>query len=140
MMNEEIKEASPGWKALAERSMITGTLILGCVLFVSMIAAPSVIADPISSGVATAGLILASAVAGWCYAGKTDRSTAIGFGLGMPLGFFYFQNAYARKASIVDLAAGSARIMLVAAVVAIVAGIAAWSVRRFMPSGRTGQR
>ena len=120
--------------------MVTGTLILACVLFVSMIAAPSVIADPISSGVATAGLILASAVGGWCYAGRTDRSAAIGFGLGMPLGFFYFQNAYARKASIVDLAAGSARIMFVAAVVAIIAGVAAWAVRRFVLPGNGDQR
>tara|TARA_B100000378_G_scaffold277677_1_gene278610 strand:+ start:4945 stop:5364 length:420 start_codon:yes stop_codon:yes gene_type:complete len=139
-MNEAMREPAPGWRILAERSMVTGTLILGCVLFVSMIAAPSVIADPISSGVATAGLILASAVGGWCYAGRTDRSAVIGFGLGMPLGFFYFQNAYARKASIVDLAAGSARIMLVAAIVAIVAGVSAWVVRRFMSPGNGDQR
>ena len=139
-MNKAMREPGPGWKALAERSMVTGTLILACVLFVSMIAAPSVIADPISSGVATAGLILASAVGGWCYAGRTDRSAAIGFGLGMPLGFFYFPNAYARKASIVDLAAGSARIMFVAAGVAIIAGVAAWAVRRFVLPGNGDQR
>ena len=70
-------------------------------------------------------------MAGWCYAGKADRSVAIGVGLGMPLGFFYFQNAYARKASIIDLAEGSSRIMMVAAVIAVIAGIAAWGTRRY---------
>ena len=120
-----------GWKVLAERSIVTASLVLASVLFVSIVAAPSVIADPTSSGVATAGLILASVLGGWCYAGRNDRSAAIGIGLGMPLGFFYFQNSYARNAGIIDLAAGSARIMAIAAVVAVIAGVASWGMRRF---------
>ena len=117
--------------ALGERGAVVAAVILSCLLFVSLIAKPSSIADPISSGIATAGLVIASAMAGWCYAGPKDRSGVIGVGVGMPLGFFYFQNSYARASSIGDLAAGSARIMLVAAVVAIVAGIAAWAWRKF---------
>lgn len=126
-----------GMKTLAERGVVTASLVLACVLFVSMVAAPSVIADGTSSGVATAGLIIASAMGGWCYAGRNDRSAAIGVAVGMPLGFFYFQNSYARSAGIVDLAAGSSRIMAISAAVAVAAGVAAWLVRRF---GSSGQR
>jgi hypothetical protein len=125
-------EPTVTWKDLAERSVVTASLVLACVLFVSMIVAPSVIADSTSSGVATAGLLLASAMGGWCYAGQTDRSAAIGVGLGLPLGFFYFQNSYARNAGIVDLASGSGRIMAIAAVVAVVAGVAGWASRRYL--------
>jgi len=125
-------EPSVTWKVLAERSAVTASLVLACILFVSMIVAPSVIADGTSSGVATAGLLLASAMGGWSYAGRTDRSAAIGVGLGLPLGFFYFQNSYARNAGIADLAAGSGRIMAIAAVVAVVAGLAGWMSRRFL--------
>ena len=92
---------NPGMKVLAERGVVTASLVLACVLFVSMVAAPSVIADGTSSGVATAGLIIASAMGGWCYGGRNDRSAAIGVAVGMPLGFFYFQNSYARSAGIV---------------------------------------
>lgn len=127
------RTASPiGFWQMSERGAIVASLVLACLLFVSMVAQPSVIADPISSGIATAGLIVGSAIGGWCYAGERDRSAAIGVGVGMPLGFFYFQNSYARAASIQDLAAGSARIMAIAAVVAIVSAAAAWGCRRFL--------
>lgn len=121
----------PSMKQLSERGLVTASLILGCLLFVSMVAKPSVVADPMASGIATAGIILSSFMAGWCYAGSKDRSSVIGFGVGMPLGFLYFQNSYAREAGMVDLALGSSRIMAVAGLIAILSAAAAWAWRRF---------
>lgn len=125
-------KALPSWRDLSERGAVTAMLILASVLFISIIAAPSTIADSTASGIATAGLIIASAVGGWCYAGPNDRSSAIGVGVGMPLGFFFFQNSYARNAGIIDLAAGSSKIMSISAAVAIAAGISAWIYRRHL--------
>lgn len=121
----------PSFYELGRRGVVMVALILGCMLFVSMIARPTVIADPRSSGIATAGLLIAAIFSGWAYAAEKDHSAIQAFAVGMPLGFFFFQNSYARSASMNDLAAGSSRVMAIAAVIAIVSALAAWAWRKF---------
>ena len=114
------------------RGMVTASLILASMLFISMIARPSIVADPRSSGIATAGLLLSVIFGGWAFASSKDQSAIVGIAVGMPLGFFFFQNSYARSASMNDLAQGSASVMGIAAVLAIVSALFAWVWRSFI--------
>lgn len=135
-MNDKIADTvkrynAPSFYELTRRGVVMVALILGCMLFVSMIARPNIIADPRSSGIATAGLLIAAIFSGWAYAAEKDHSPIQAFAVGMPLGFFFFQNSYARSASMNDLAAGSSKVMAIAAVIAIVSAVAAWAWRKF---------
>jgi hypothetical protein len=118
--------------ALIERGFIVIGVILSAMLFSSMLARPAIVADPVSSGIATAGLIVSAIYGGWFYAGPRNHAATIGVSVGVPLGFFFFQNSYAREASMHDLVSGSGRIMALAAVLAVVTAISAWVWRRFL--------
>lgn len=99
---------------------------LGAMLFMSIIEAPSDLADQTISSIATAALIISAVTAGWLFYDEEDRSASIGFSIGLPLGFFYHQNRFGVRANMLDLSTGSASIMATAAIIAILASAAAW--------------
>jgi len=100
--------------------------VLASMLFMSIVEAPSDLADQTISSIATAALIIASFNAGWLFYDEADRSTSIGFSIGLPLGFFYHQNRFGVRANMTELSSGSAAIMGTAAVIAILTAAAAW--------------
>lgn len=119
-------------KELLRRGMVSASLILASMLFTSMLAKPSVVAEPRSAGIATAGLLLSVVFGGWAFASEKDQSAIVGLAVGMPLGFFVFQNSYARAASMPELVEGSGRVMALAAVLGIGSAVFAWAWRRFI--------
>lgn len=107
-----------------------GAVILACILLVSLVARPGVIMDPRPTSIAMAALVFSSCLAGCLFAGRKDRSAQLGFAVGLPLGFMFFQNSIAREAHMIDLASGSATVMAGAGIVAAVSSVASWMYRR----------
>ncbi len=128
-------EKRPLWSfsamtAYTDRSLFTAGGILSSMLFMSALSNRSFVSDARVTGIAVTAMLVSSIIAGWFFAGPKDRSVPIGFLVGMPLGFLYFQNSYARLASMHDLARGSATILAMSGILAVISAISAWIWRR----------
>ena len=132
MDNANLKERSlPSYAEMTERGMVTASLVFASLLLVGLVIKPMDISNPTTSALATAGLIIASVMGGWCATGERDRAAATGVAIGLPLGFLFFQNSYARAASMHDVSTGAVQVMATAGMVGIIAGASGFVWRRF---------